>query len=180
MTYHDDGREPEASEETATTTRRRFGKGRIAAAIVGVLILGGIALGAAGVSAHGDRGWGRHHGPVSLDSMQEHAKDKVAWLSGKVDASAEQQEDLEAIADALVTDLFPMLKQHRERRRALITELSRPEFDRAAVEAIRRDMIADLDSGSTSLVDALARASEVLTPEQRQELTERMTHRIGR
>ncbi len=180
MTNQNDDHTPEATQGNEPVAPRRSRKGRIAAAIAGVVILGGIALGAASVSAHGDRGWGRHHGPVSLESMQERAKDKIAWFSGKVDANAGQQKELEAIADALVADLFPMVEQHRAQRRALITELTRPEFDRVAVDAIRRDMIASLDSGSASLVDALAQASEVLTPEQRQQLSERMMRHLDR
>ena len=171
-----DDRDPTGTPTNDGQPARKRRTGLIAA-VTGAVVLGGLALGAAAVSAHGDRGWGRH-GPVSIEAMQERAQDKIAWIAGKVDASEAQQQELEAIANALVADMAPLIEQHREHRRDMITELTRPTFDRTSVESVRRDMIATLDTGSARLADALAEASEVLTPEQRQTLTERMTRRM--
>ena len=51
-------------------------------------------------------------------------------------------------------------------------ELSKPTIDRVALEQLRTEGIELADTASTRLVEALADAAEVLTPEQRAELME--------
>ena len=59
---------------------------------------------------------------------------------------------------------------HRAHRRALVSELARPQIDRSVLERIRSEEIALADQASQTLLDAIADASDVLTVEQRQTL----------
>ena len=154
---------------------------RVRLGIAAVTLIGlGAALGAA-ATAHarmgGWHGMGHRWGHVATEEQaRERALDGAAWMLGRLDATAEQQTRINAIVAALVDELYPLRAEHRERRRQMITELARPEIDAPALETIRADGIAMVDSASKTLVTAVVDASEVLTIEQREELA----HMIGR
>jgi periplasmic protein CpxP/Spy len=59
----------------------------------------------------------------------------------------------------------------RQRGRTLLTQ---PGIDRAAIEAFRAEQLALADAASKRLTQALGDAAEVLTPEQRRRLDERL------
>jgi Spy/CpxP family protein refolding chaperone len=58
--------------------------------------------------------------------------------------------------------------------------LSQPQIDRGALEALRAKQSRAMDEISRRLTQSLADAAEVLTPEQRGKLAERMERRRGR
>jgi Spy/CpxP family protein refolding chaperone len=55
--------------------------------------------------------------------------------------------------------------------------LAKPNVDRAALEAIRAQEIQAADAMSKRFVQSLADVAEVLTPEQRAQLAEKMKQR---
>lgn len=156
--------------------KHRLGRrARLGVAVV-TLVSAGALLGA-GVTAHAARsGWhgmGHHWGHAATEEeARERALDKTAWLLGRVDATAEQQTRVNGIVTSLVGELYPLRAQHREIRRELVTELARPQVDRAGLERVRAESLALADTATQSLVDAVVEVSEVLTVEQRQELAE--------
>jgi Spy/CpxP family protein refolding chaperone len=80
-----------------------------------------------------------------------------------------------AIVAGAVDDLFKLRDQHQANRAALHTELmGAATIDRAALEETRKSEMALADQASKRLVQALADIAEVLTPEQRQALAERI------
>ena len=120
--------------------------------------------------------WRGHHGH-SVEEMTERARDKVSWMASRVDATPEQERQLDAIVTELMSQLGPVRSEHRAHRRELVAELLRDNVDPGRLETIRRDELRLAETASQSLMDALVRASEVLTPEQRTELLERFTRR---
>jgi len=58
-----------------------------------------------------------------------------------------------------------------------MTLFAQPTVDARAVEALRQQMVQQHDQSSRRWMQALLDASAVLTPEQRQQLAERMKQR---
>jgi Spy/CpxP family protein refolding chaperone len=159
-------------------------------AIAAVALTAGLA-GAAGSQAL-SQGFGPGHwgggpgmmgpgfgGPMGLDPAraEEHADRMVRHLAIEIDATAEQQVKLRAIVKAAVKDLIPLREKARTARQQAGQLLTQPTIDRAAIEKFRAERVAEMDAVSKRLTQALADASEVLTPEQRQKVAEQMANR---
>ena len=84
-----------------------------------------------------------------------------------------------AIVEATRKEMAPLREKHREARRAVMDLLAKPTVDRAAIEAIRAQEIQSADAMSRRFVQSLADVAEVLTPEQRAQLAEKMKQRRG-
>ena len=148
---------------------------------LGATALGLIGLGAAGVAAappglfaHARHGFGhfRHgpHGYAPHAMSEEDMGFTVAFLLSEADASDEQVAAVTTIATRTATDLKALHDAHRARRDAFTSALV--AADRTALETLRSEELATLQSASQRLVTALADAAEVLTPEQRQRLAD--------
>jgi periplasmic protein CpxP/Spy len=122
-------------------------------------------------------GWGPH--AMSPEAAKEHLQLAAKWALRDIDASAEQQERVNAIVGAAVSDLFALRAQHQQNRDAFHAQLGGASVDRAALEEIRKSEMALADEASKRFVQALADVSDVLTPEQRQALVERLHQRRG-
>ena len=102
--------------------------------------------------------------PLMVNTMIDHG---IRHLAIEIDASADQQAKLIAIAQGAAKDLLPVREQveaARERGRALLVQ---PNLDRAAIEAFRADEIALADQVSKRVAQAVGDMSEVLSPAQR-------------
>jgi Spy/CpxP family protein refolding chaperone len=64
--------------------------------------------------------------------------------------------------------------------REIMAELVKPTIDKAAIEKLRADKVAEMDTRSKTLTAALVEAAEILTPEQRVQLAEEMAKHGGR
>ena len=133
---------------------------------------------AAAIQQGGDfhRRWAAHWGPhaMSPEAAREHLQVAAKWALRDIDASDQQQEKVNAIVAAAVDDLLRLRQQHQANQAALHAQLTGASIDRAALEEIRKSEMTLADEASKRLVQALADASEVLTPEQRQALAERI------
>jgi periplasmic protein CpxP/Spy len=114
-----------------------------------------------------------------LDPAQ--AEDKadrlVRHFAIEIDATAQQQERLREIVKAAVKDIIPLREQAQAGRERARTLLTQPTIDRAAIEAFRTDRMTLADTASKRIAQAVADAAEVLTPEQRRKIDERITAR---
>ena len=155
--------------------------GWIGAGLVGGLLAGGASVWAVGSDEfHGGFMGGRHHfmhrlhggGPVDPEAAREHVKMGVKWVMGYVDATPEQQQKVEAIAQDCLADLLPLREQHQANRKALHEALSGANVDREALERARRSEIQLADKASARLAQAVADAADALTPEQRAQLAQ--------
>ena len=105
---------------------------------------------------------------------EEHADRMVRHLAIEIDATNEQTDKLRAIVKATVKDLVPLrekIKSTRERARELLTA---PTIDRAAIEQLRSEQLANLDAGSRRIAQGLADAADVLSVEQRRKFAEKL------
>jgi protein CpxP len=116
-------------------------------------------------------GWGHHR--MSPEAMHEHLQVGVKWALRDVDATEEQKERVSAIVGAALTDLHGLKERHHANRDEFHAQLTGPAVDRGALERIRKAELALAEEASRRLVDAVADAAEVLTPEQRKALAER-------
>ena len=76
-------------------------------------------------------------------------------------------------------DLLPLRAKMHDARRQAVALLSQQHVDRAALEALRADQLKLAENASQRLTQALADVADVLTPEQRQQLAERINRRHG-
>lgn len=171
--------------EMRGATRVWIAIGRVAGGIVALAAAAVVGLALAG-SASAGWGWGERshgfgHGPMmgkSLDpaEVQEHVERMVAHVAIEIEATDEQKEKLTAIFVSAANDLLPMRAEMMESRQAgeLVGLLTAPTVDRAAIEAFRAEKLALADRASRRIAEALAAAAEVLTPDQRAEIGERI------
>jgi periplasmic protein CpxP/Spy len=186
---NDHGSEGEMPAALAQGARSRRRGPYIVVAAAGVALLGAFA-----VSPHaeqlGQRMLARvptaaarpFDGPAGLggglfDTMIEavvenHADRMVRHLAIEIDATMDQQEKLRAIVHYAVKDLLPMREKVISARATARDLLTQQTIDRAAIEKFRTDVIATHDDVSKRLVQAVADAAEVLTPEQRRRISD--------
>jgi Spy/CpxP family protein refolding chaperone len=144
-----------------------MGAGALAAAVFAARP---IAAAVQGGGFHGR--WGRHG--MNPAAFHDHAQVAVKWALRDVDATEEQQQRVSTILKGAVDDLHKMKDRHRQNRADFAAQLGGASVDRARLEEIRRAELALADEASRRLVAALADVSDVLTPEQRQELLEKV------
>ncbi len=144
----------------------------------GLAALGGAgALGLLGAKAQA-QGWGRHG--RSPEDMARRMDRRIARLVDFVGGTPQQRERLVAIATAALTELRPLREQARAARRRGMDLLAAPTIDRPALEQLRMAQMQAGEAASRRLVQAMADAAEVLTPEQRAKAAERMKRRMDR
>ncbi|MEE9560141.1 MAG: periplasmic heavy metal sensor [Acidiferrobacterales bacterium] len=151
-------------------SRRRFMIGLLTGVFVGGLL-------ASGVSAYSHSGsgwWARsghgHHGmrdPQAAIERMEFASD---WMLSRVNASEAQRQQVKAIIESVINDLSLVREKHQASHQAFMDALEQPTIDRAALEQIRATELQRAETASSRVVQAIADAAEVLTPEQRIEL----------
>jgi Spy/CpxP family protein refolding chaperone len=157
-------------EQTSTGRRRFFRRAAIAT------LIGGLAAGAGFKAwAHGGhRGW---HGGEGFS--EERVERMVKHFGVEVDATPEQKAKLTEIATAAAKELQPLREKAREARKHAMELLAAPAVDRGAIERLRTEQMQAADAASKRLTQALADVAEVLTPEQRKQLAERLQKRRG-
>jgi periplasmic protein CpxP/Spy len=155
-------RQPEPEDEPVRSSawRRTF-------AFVGVLV-GGVALGAGGfaVAAAGadNLGWKQGARLALVQGAVSHALDSVG-------ANAAQEAKVHDIIAIKFAEIAPDPAQHEAMRKQALELLAAPTIDRAAIEKMRADAIANLDAKSKTLVGGLLDIADQLTPQQRTALT---------
>jgi protein CpxP len=132
---------------------------------------GGARMASAAQAVMGHHGMGAH---AAMDpaEAERHIGEMVDHVLA--DGTPEQKTRLTAIIRSAHADMAPMhaqLRQAHERAHALLMQ---PHVDRAALETLRAEQIRQLDATSRRLVQSLADAADMLTPEQRTRLFEHM------
>jgi protein CpxP len=164
----------------ANPRRRFFWRAAIATVIAGLAT--GIG---ARAYAHGGGfcGWqrggfmGAALDPATLDMHLDRA---LKHLYVEIDATDAQQQQLAPIVKGAARDLLPLRAKMHDARRQAVELLSQQSIDRAALETLRADQLKLAEQASQRFTRALADVAEVLTPEQRKQLAERIGRWHGR
>jgi periplasmic protein CpxP/Spy len=151
--------------------RRRFLAGVVTGGLLASLLAGGARMYAHAHPSPG-RWFGAGRGSVDPGIAGERTAFATDWILQRIDASEEQRQQVQAIVQAAVKDLLPMRDQHHQHRQALREALVQPTINHDALEEIRRAELQLADAASSRLVEAIAGAAEVLTPEQRAKLAD--------
>ncbi|MBI3371477.1 MAG: Spy/CpxP family protein refolding chaperone [Betaproteobacteria bacterium] len=171
-------RNPEPSPTSEGKRRGFFKRLGIAA------LIGGIASGAGfKVFAQGRPGGWHHRGgfmdgkmdPAMMDQRIEYM---VKHLAVDIDATPEQTGKLVSIAKSAAGELRPLREKARAARKRGVELLAAQSIDRGAIESLRIEQIQAADAASRRLSVALGDIAEVLTPEQRTKLKQRIEKRF--
>lgn len=128
---------------------------------------------------HGGPGFWRGGGTIDPAQAEARVDRMVRHIAVEVGANADQQEKLSTIAKGLIKDVLPVREKMIAARKQARDLLTAQTIDRAALEKLRADQIAAHDAASKRVVQALADAAEVLTPEQRTKLNDLLANRGG-
>jgi Spy/CpxP family protein refolding chaperone len=158
--------EPKSGRAMPARRRRKW---LVGAALAGAFVAGGVTLSGASLAADA-MGQGMGHMQMQHAMMEAHL-DKALTAA---DATPDQKARIHEILKGAMQSIMPLHKQMEEAHGSLHRLLAAPTVDRAALETLRADEIAQLDQASKTLVGALADAAEVLTPAQRAKLAEKM------
>lgn len=156
----------DAANGAPETSRRRWLKRGILG-LLGAGLAGGL-----GFRAFAHRGYGRGPlGPAEVDARLERM---LKHLYVEIDATEAQEQQLAPIVKQTATDLLPLRERMRAARSEAIALLTGEPIDRAALERLRSEQLQLAETGSKRLVEAVADAAELLTPEQRRVVGERL------
>jgi Spy/CpxP family protein refolding chaperone len=165
-------------------TPRAGGRGRVALLLILAVLAGAIAGGLA-TNAFGQAPMLWHVRPFmggpfggSFDPAQvdRHVERVIKHLAVEADATADQQAKLVAIAKGAVNDLLPLREKLQANRGQALDLFTAGNVDRAAIERLRGEQLALVESASKRISQALGDAAEVLNPEQRRTLVDRVSH----
>jgi periplasmic protein CpxP/Spy len=161
--------------DTTPTPRRRFlRRAAIATAIAGLATVIGVKA-----IAHAGGPWRWHRAgfmgaPLDPARVDEHLDRMLKHLYVEIDATDAQRQQLAPIVKSAARDLLPVRAKMHEARRQAVELLSREHVDRAALEALRADQLRLVEQASMRLTQTLADVADILTPEQRKQLAERI------
>jgi len=149
-------------------------------------VIAGLATGiGARAFAHGGGvcGWprgglmGAALDPATLDAHLDRA---LKHLYVEIDATDAQKQQLAPIVKGAARDLLPLRAKMHDARRQAVELLSQQNIDRVALETLRADQLKLAEMASQRFTQAIADVADVLTPDQRKQLAERITRWQGR
>jgi len=177
---------PASAPDRQTHPRRRWRRLAIAT------LLGGAVAGiGAKVFAQNGPSMGHHCGTHRMhaggdffdqnpEAMQQRIEAFVKWGLADVNATEAQQKQISSIANAAIADLKPLRERHHELRGSIAKAIAQPTVDRAALESLRTQEIDIAQTASKRVTQAIGDAAEVLSPDQRRILAEKMQQRRHR
>jgi len=154
-----------------TGGRRKFFSGLAIGGLVGSLLATSITAWSQAQPGRGC-GWHGRHTALTPEERSARAEFATEWVLSRVDASEDQRARIRVIVQDALKDFSQLREQHAQNREAFMTALTRPTVDRDALNQIRRAELQLAESASDRLVNAVADAADVLTPEQRAKLVE--------
>lgn len=139
------------------------------------LMLGvAVALaGGASVTAFAQPG-GRHH---DAGFMMGGSPEHIGRMLDSVNATEAQRSQIKQISEAAAADLRTQREAGKGLREQQMQLFTQPTVDANAVEAVRKQLVAQHDQSSRRMSLAMIEVSRVLTPEQRVKLAETMKAR---
>jgi Spy/CpxP family protein refolding chaperone len=179
MTDRGNNESPLPAQPPAQRPRRRSRTVLVSAALAIALVAGltGSMLSMAFGQGFAHFAWqrdGLFSGPLSQAQIDDRIDRMTKHMAIELDATSDQQAKIAAIAKAAVGDLRQMREQVQAARERGLTLLTAPTVDRSALERLRTEQMTLADTASKRIVAALADASDVLSPEQRRKVADRI------
>jgi protein CpxP len=158
-------------------------RGRCFGKFLGIMLVFGLGF-FAGKSFACEHGW-EHGGPgafmsgkaMDAEHMGKFAGQRVSHMLDEVKASDAQKEKASAIVKASVQKGAPLAEKMRDNHAQLGKLMSAATLDKAAIESLRVEQIKLADEASKLATQTMLDVAEILTPEQRAKLAEKMEHR---
>ena len=119
---------------------------------------------------------GMRHGMFGGHDREEFMEFRFNKMLGLVKATPEQSDKLKAIFEKVKAGMRPDGEDGgpRKMHEKVMELLAAPTIDKAAVEALRTEQVANMEKKSKVITEALLEAADVLTPEQRATLVDEM------
>jgi protein CpxP len=111
-------------------------------------------------------------GPLTPAQIDDRIDRMTKHMAIELDESADQQAKIAGIAKAAVGDLRPLREKAQAARSQAVALLTAPIIDRSAIERLRAEQIALAETASKRIAQAVADASEVLSPDQRRKVAD--------
>jgi protein CpxP len=141
----------------------RRSRGRAAAIILGVALAGGL------VGAFATKAFSQAFGPTWHMTVMGPMRGPFGGLLTPQQIADRADRAVRHLASAL-GDLVPMREKVFAARQQAHELLTQATIDRGAIEKLRAEQIATMETISKRLVQAVGDAAEVLTPDQRRKL----------
>jgi Spy/CpxP family protein refolding chaperone len=116
---------------------------------------------------------------MDAEMMDKMAQKRVQHLLSEVDASKEQKAKASEIVKLSVQKGEPLAKQMHDNHQKFKGLLQAKVIDKAAVEQFRADQMKSMEDASKQMTQTLLDIAELLTPEQRVKLSEKMDKHGG-
>lgn len=146
--------------------RRIFKGAFFVAALVGIPWAVAHAAGGGGFCHRG------HDAPQSAEELRERLDKGASRLGNRLDTSAEQSTQIDAVLDRVAPELFALKDDKDALHQDFRAALTSPTVDAAELESLRVEGLALADTASRIVVKSVADVAKVLTPEQRHELAD--------
>lgn len=140
-------------------------------------------IGVGGTYAMSQEMGGKGHGMFGRHDRGEFMEFRFNKMLGVIKATPEQSEKLKAIFERVKTEMHPggqgggeggKQGGPRKMHEKVMELLAAPTIDKAAIEAVRAEQVANMTAKSKLMTDAMIEAADILTPEQRATLAEEM------
>ena len=115
-----------------------------------------------------------HDGPPPGGPMMMMGPKHIERMLDAANASADQRTQIKSIVDAAQADLKAQREASRSLHEQSMALFTQPTVDARAAESLRQQMLAQHDSASKRMLQAMLDVSRVLTADQRQQLAERV------
>lgn len=120
---------------------------------------------------HGKRGgWSK----MTDEQIEKRVSRFVKHVAIEIEATDEQTTKITTLLTSVAKNMRPVRMEFQDAGKQMQTLLTAETVDRAAMEKVRIERLAKVDSVSKELMTAMADAAEVLTVEQRKVLAERV------
>jgi protein CpxP len=169
--------EPELSRPTPTPGAggekpRAPGRRRWLALLAVPLAVGALSMSVAW--GHGFGGAGGHFGGGGAFMQQR--VDRLLTAAGASDA---QKTQVKQVWERLRPQLKPLHKQHADLRRQIGEAMTGTTIDTAHIEQLRRQSVDTMDKISALMTQGLVASAQVLTPEQRKTVLQKIEEHRG-
>ena len=117
----------------------------------------------------------KHARPTEAQ-IEKRASRMIERLSDELGANDVQREKISALVTTFAKDVRPMRKQARKIRKDIEVLLLKDTINRDEVEQLRKERLAEIDRVTSKVTLAMVEVAEVLSPEQRRKLSDKLDH----